>query len=287
MATFPAIPPVHPAPKRTSAPSGFLVFGDGYERSARFGLNAVRPEWQLTWEVSSSDTNTIEAFLQAQCDAGDSFDWQPPDAATPLRWRCDEWSTEQIAHNWFRVSASFRRAFELTVPASLVAAATTCDDDKLCEFDLGLPCRALLGNPISGTVSPTGTTTFIYDEVINPYKIVGGFGSCSSTVYLFPSNGDSVTVTGGVGSIVFYNYQGPGVGWAPAVRSGTCGGYGNGIEFRIYKPNGEQSTSLLYGQDGGGDYLSFYFVNLRAVSTEPDAVDAATYFGNCTGTSPA
>jgi phage-related protein len=89
------------------------MLGDGYEMSICFGLNNVRPEWQLTWETSESNSTQIDAFLQTQADLGVAFYWQPPDSTAPLQWRCDEWSVAHLAHNWFRVSAVFRQVFEI------------------------------------------------------------------------------------------------------------------------------------------------------------------------------
>lgn len=126
MTTFPSIAPIHPANKRTAPLGGKLLLGDGYEVASRFGLNSVRPDWSLVWEVTEAEKEAIRSFLQARADAGEHFDWQPPDAATALRWRCDEWAVEQLAFNWFRVSATFRRVFELS-PSILPAALGTGD----------------------------------------------------------------------------------------------------------------------------------------------------------------
>lgn len=129
MATFPAIPPIHPASKASSPLSSRLLFGDGYERSVRFGLNSVRPEWQLEWLVDGVGADIIDGFLQAE--AANGFDWQPPDASVPIRWRCDEWTVEPQSAVTFSVKATFRRVFE---PASiaLTPVATLCPDDELC-----------------------------------------------------------------------------------------------------------------------------------------------------------
>lgn len=89
------------------------MLGDGYEVSLRFGLNNVRPEWQLTWETTPSNSTQIDNFLQARADAGQAFEWQPPDANYALRWRCDEWTVEYLAPNWYKVNATFRQVFEI------------------------------------------------------------------------------------------------------------------------------------------------------------------------------
>jgi len=114
MATFPAILPVTPAPKQSEPLSTKMLFGDGYEVSLRFGLNNLRPEWRLTWEVRESDATQIDTFLQARADAGEAFDWQPPDASAAQRWRCEEWTVSQQVYNWFNVTATFKRVFELS-----------------------------------------------------------------------------------------------------------------------------------------------------------------------------
>ncbi len=131
MATFPPIAPIHPAPKRTAPVNSNTLMGDGYEVSLRFGLNNVRPEWSLTWETTDAtlfddnlnnidtwgyldgEATTIDDFLQARADAGEAFDWQPPDNAYPLRWRCDEWTVEHVTFNWRRITATFRQVFEI------------------------------------------------------------------------------------------------------------------------------------------------------------------------------
>ena len=113
METFPPIAPLHPAGKRSAPVNSKLMLGDGYEMSIRFGLNSVRPEWQLTWETVESNSTQIDAFLQVRSDLGEAFYWQPPDSALIRQWRCDEWSVSHLTHNWFRVSATFRQVFEI------------------------------------------------------------------------------------------------------------------------------------------------------------------------------
>ena len=113
MATFPAIAPIFPADKQTAPLNSTLTLGDGYEMALRFGLNNVRPEWQLTWEDTADKTTQVDEFLQARADAGEAFDWQPPDANYAMCWRCDEWTVDHIVFNWRRVTATFRRVFEI------------------------------------------------------------------------------------------------------------------------------------------------------------------------------
>lgn len=136
MAVFPALDPIYAAPKQTRNEAQRTMLGDGYEKSLIFGLNTIRPEWQLTWLLSSEDATTIEGFLQARSDAAEWFEWQPPDATVTQRWRCDEWTVEQDNPVVFRISATFRRVFELIIP-SLQSALAICPADILCESDYG------------------------------------------------------------------------------------------------------------------------------------------------------
>jgi phage-related protein len=136
MATFPAINPTYPASKRSDQERITTALGDGYESSLVFGLNTPRSEWDLTWLLELEAVQEVETFLQARADAGEWFEWQPPDSVTALRFRCDEWTIEQDNPITYRLSASFRRVFELYIP-TLSPALASCQSDILCEGDYG------------------------------------------------------------------------------------------------------------------------------------------------------
>jgi phage-related protein len=104
------------------------MLGDGYEMSVRFGLNIVRPEWQLTWETTAANATAIDAFLQARADAGESFDWRPPDGDSALPWYCDEWTVDHITFNWLRVNATFRQVFDYVPSEYLLQWDWNCID---------------------------------------------------------------------------------------------------------------------------------------------------------------
>lgn len=146
MAVFPALNPIYAAPKQTRNEAQRTMLGDGYEKSLIFGLNTIRPEWQLTWLVYPEDAATIEDFLQARADAAEWFEWQPPDAPTTQRWRCDEWTVEQDNPVVYRINATFRRVFELVIP-TLTTEPGECPDDALC-WDNCLDISGL--GPVSG-----------------------------------------------------------------------------------------------------------------------------------------
>jgi phage-related protein len=111
MATFPSIAPTYGAQK-TSQPSVRKVqFGDGYSQRLIFGLNQNPKTWSLTWEVSETDADTIETFLDARGGA-ESFDWTPPDTATSYKWICEQWNKTIPYLNRATITATFVQVFE-------------------------------------------------------------------------------------------------------------------------------------------------------------------------------
>ncbi|ADD94436.1 gp17 [uncultured phage MedDCM-OCT-S05-C64] len=113
MATFPDIQANFGATKQSAPTNRVVKFGDGYEQVLRFGLNQNPKVWNLTWEnISETDSDTIEAFLDARADDGDAFDWSPPDESDTYKWRCNQWSKTLPSANLANISATFRQVFE-------------------------------------------------------------------------------------------------------------------------------------------------------------------------------
>jgi len=112
MATFPSINPTYGAAKKSAPNNRVVKFGDGYEQVLRFGLNQNPKVWSLTFEVSETDSDTIETFLDARADDGDAFDWSPPDESDTYKWRCDQWSKSIPYLNRATITATFRQVFE-------------------------------------------------------------------------------------------------------------------------------------------------------------------------------
>lgn len=136
MAVFPAINPIYSAGKQSNFERAKLALGDGYESSIVFGLNTIKPEWNLTWLVQQDEADQIEGFLQARSDAGEWFEWQPPDSVVTLRFRCDEWNVDLDNPMVYRISAVFRQVFELEFP-TLNSVFAECSEEYLCEPDYG------------------------------------------------------------------------------------------------------------------------------------------------------
>ena len=92
MATFPSVKPSYQAQKTTSPNIRTTEFNDGYQHRIKFGLNIKPYVWSLTFDVSETDSDTIETFLEARADDGASFDWTPPGSSTAYKWICRRWT---------------------------------------------------------------------------------------------------------------------------------------------------------------------------------------------------
>jgi len=132
MATFPDIKPLHPIDKSVSPLQSKTRLGDGYVASFRFGLNTIRPEWNLEWLVDEQDTTTINTFLRTAANGADFFQWQPPDQTVTLNWRCDEWFIDQVNDDIFSVKAVFRQVFDLATHETITVSASCPEDGAIC-----------------------------------------------------------------------------------------------------------------------------------------------------------
>ena len=114
MATFPSITPRYGAQKTSRPNTRTVQFGDGYQQRLLYGIPShMNPkEWNLTWEVSETDADTIETFLNARAEDSASFDWTPLDETTSYKWICPEWSKSIPYNNRATITARFIQVFE-------------------------------------------------------------------------------------------------------------------------------------------------------------------------------
>ncbi len=115
MATFPSITPTYGQQKRSAPNTRIVRFADGYEHRVLFGL----PEHQnpkifnFTFNVSETDADTIEAFLDARANDTTSFDFTPPgEASSSSKFVCETWSKSIPYLNRATIQATFRQVFE-------------------------------------------------------------------------------------------------------------------------------------------------------------------------------
>jgi phage-related protein len=112
MATFPSITPTYGLQKRSSPVVRTVRFGDGYEQRTSLGLNQNPKVYSLTFEVSETDADTIETFLDARAADNASFDFTPPGEGSSSKFVCENWSKSIPYLNRASIQATFREVFE-------------------------------------------------------------------------------------------------------------------------------------------------------------------------------
>ena len=114
MATFPSITPTYGVQKRSAPNTRTVKFADGYEHRILFGLaEHQNPKvYSLTFEVSETDADTIETFLDARANDTTSFDFTPPGESSSSKFVCEGWNKSIPYLNRARVQATFREVFE-------------------------------------------------------------------------------------------------------------------------------------------------------------------------------
>ena len=115
MASFPTsatITPTYGVQKRSKPNVRTVRFGDGYEQRLTVGLNQNPKVFQLTFEVSETDADTIETFLDARADDNASFDFTPPGESSSSKFVCESWSKSIPFLNRATINVTFRQVFE-------------------------------------------------------------------------------------------------------------------------------------------------------------------------------
>jgi len=114
MATFPSITPRYGQQKRSAPNTRVVRFADGFEHRILFGLaQHQNPKvFNLTFEVSETDADTIETFLDARANDSDSFTFTPPGESSSSEFVCDSWNKSIPYLNRATIQATFREVFE-------------------------------------------------------------------------------------------------------------------------------------------------------------------------------
>ena len=114
MATFPSIKPTYGQRKQSRPLTRTIRFADGYEHRLLFGLAQHQnpKEFSFTFDVSETDADTIETFLDARAVDSASFDFTPPGEASSSKFVCVSWSKSIPYNNRASIQATFREVFE-------------------------------------------------------------------------------------------------------------------------------------------------------------------------------
>jgi|TARA_B100000073_G_C23356568_1_gene421058 phage-related protein len=111
MADFPSIAPTYGVQKSSQPKVRIAQFGSGYSQRTVFGLNQNPKVYNLTFEVSETDADTIEDFLDARGGA-ERFNFTPPGEASSGKYICREWSKTIPYLNRATIQATFEQVFE-------------------------------------------------------------------------------------------------------------------------------------------------------------------------------
>ena len=118
MATFPSIKPTYGIRKKSRPLTRTIRFADGYEHRLLFGLAQHQnpKEFSLTYEVSETQADEIETFLDARANDSDSFnfpdDYLPGETASNFKFVCENWSKSIPYKDRATIQATFRQVFE-------------------------------------------------------------------------------------------------------------------------------------------------------------------------------
>ena len=114
MATFPSITPTYGQQKQSSPNTKVVRFADGYEHRILFGLaQHQNPKvFNFTFNVSETDADTIETFLDDRANDSASFDYQPPGEPSSYKFVCETWNKSIPYLNRATIQARFREVFE-------------------------------------------------------------------------------------------------------------------------------------------------------------------------------
>ena len=114
MATFPSIKPTYGQQKRSRPLTRTVRFADGYEHRLLFGLAQHQnpKEYSFTFEVTESQADIIETFLDARANDSDSFTFTPPGESSSSEFVCEGWSKSIPYLNRATIQATFRQVFE-------------------------------------------------------------------------------------------------------------------------------------------------------------------------------
>ena len=115
MSTFPSIEPSYGLTKRSAPNTRVIRFADGYEHRIQLGLSEHQnpKEYNLAWNnITETDSDTIETFLDARADDRASFDYTPPGESSAYKFVCDSWQKKIDYPNRATITATFREVFE-------------------------------------------------------------------------------------------------------------------------------------------------------------------------------
>lgn len=109
----PVIAPSPGTSDKTSVKKLQAEFGDGYSQAVPDGLNSIRREITVDWDMlTPTDAATIIDFFRARGGV-EPFYWTPSDETTALKWICESWTERRNEGGFRSVNATFKQSFLL------------------------------------------------------------------------------------------------------------------------------------------------------------------------------
>lgn len=109
----PAVPPSPGSDIKTTVKKLQAEFGDGYSQAVPDGINSIRRELSLNWDMLTPDQSAvIIAFFEARGGC-EPFYYTPSDDASPKKWTCDDWREKRGDGGFRSISATFKQSFLL------------------------------------------------------------------------------------------------------------------------------------------------------------------------------
>lgn len=128
MEIFPAYQPVYSATKKSDPIVRSSVLGGSYQHRTSFGINQNRKEWSLTFNLSESDANIVEQFLDLHAEPQKAFAWIPPNESSYYKWICPSWSREFADLDRSLITVTFRQVFDLIAAETPIEPEPEGDD---------------------------------------------------------------------------------------------------------------------------------------------------------------
>lgn len=113
--TFPSIEASYGVTKKSAPNTRVIRFADGYEHRIQLGLSEHQnpKEYTLAWNnITSTESDTIETFLDDRAADRASFNYTPPGESTSYKFVCDTWSKKINLPNRATITATFREVYE-------------------------------------------------------------------------------------------------------------------------------------------------------------------------------
>lgn len=108
-----AFVPIYNLSKRNIPNTRVVSFGDGYEHRVSFSLNQNAKTFNLTFEVSEADADTLTNFLDERAVDGANFTYTVPTESSAMNFVLEGGYNKTVPYlNRARVQVTFRQVFE-------------------------------------------------------------------------------------------------------------------------------------------------------------------------------